>query len=77
MKWRIWPHRKTSALDARVREAQQRAVEAKAEAERSRRRYEAISEEVVKPLRHVAEENQFSAMLRRSLREGYDGPRPR
>ena len=42
------------------------------EAQLSERRREKITAEVITPLRHAGEQNQFAAMLRRSLTEGGD-----
>lgn len=58
-------------LDARATDAQERAVTAKAEADFSRRRQEAIHESVVKPLTQAAVNNQFAEMLRTNLVQGH------
>jgi hypothetical protein len=60
-------------LDARVRRARERAAQAGAEAALSQARYEDVQRTVVEPLRRAAQENQFAALLRRSLAEGHRG----
>lgn len=57
-------------LDARVKDAEERAETAREEASRSRARQEAVRERVVMPLQRAAAHNQFSDLIRRSLTEG-------
>jgi hypothetical protein len=56
-----WKRRKD--LDARVQRAEREAEEARERLARTR-------EEVVKPLRRMAENNQFAQMIRESLLNG-------
>lgn len=62
--------RRQERLDARVAEARKHAEQARAEATRSRERAEAMREDIVRPLRKAAAHNQFSDLIRRTLREG-------
>lgn len=63
--------RRHDDLDARVADARARAEDAREEAELSLARQESVREHVVRPLRQAAEQNQFAAMIRASLTEGY------
>lgn len=68
--------RRRRELDARVADARARAEEAEREAAKSRARYESVREHVVEPLRQYAEENNFAAMIRDSIRRGYEKGAP-
>jgi hypothetical protein len=71
-KWRrIIKRRQHEALDARITEARERATQAAEEAERSRRRQEAVHRTVVTPLREAAEHNRFAELVRESIIEGH------
>ena len=59
--WRLWKKRAELA---------QRAEDARAEADQSRRRLERGQEEVVRPLRRAAAENRFATLVRDSLLNG-------
>jgi hypothetical protein len=60
----IWFSRKRRA------ELAHRAEEARLETEKARNRLHKAREEVVKPLRRAAEQNQFADIIRQSLLSG-------
>lgn len=66
----LFRRRRHADLDARVADAQARAETAAEEARMSAARQETIRANVVRPLRDLAEQNQFAALIRASLIEG-------
>jgi hypothetical protein len=71
--WFSFLRRRHRELDARVADATARAEMAREEAGKSVARQESVRENVVRPLRAAAEHNQFSQLIRDSLREGHRG----
>lgn len=59
-------------LDARLADARRRADEAAEEAALSLARQAGVREHVVRPLRKYAEDNNFAALLRASIRQGWE-----
>lgn len=63
---RLFRRLRGAHLDEQVEKARE-------EAEKSRRRLEAVRATVVDPIREAGVRNQFADMLRRSLEVGHDG----
>jgi len=62
-----WHRSRIARLDARIAEATQAAERAAQDVRESRERFEAVQQDVVRPLREVAERNRFSDIIRATL----------